>query len=579
MTETPPLPDADQIALLRAGRWREALAGYRRRCREHPGDLEARFRLGLTEAAAGRYDEAGATFGSIVASERDEGLAEAHFNLGRVLALLGRLDEAREHYRLAVERRPGFAEALSTWASLLRKGGRLDEARAAYERAMEATPNLGDPRIHLIPETDPAAIEAAIGRFRCDMHSNLLFLLAYHCVGTPAELLAASRDWERRHGHGERAPRRAHARSTDGRLRIGYVSPDFRRHPVSDFFLPIVEAHDREAVEVFCYAEVHRPDVVSERIRTRADHWTQTTGMDDRALADRIREDGIDVLVDLAGHTAGNRLRTFTLRPAPIQATYLGYFATTGLAAMDYWISDPVLTPEDTIELATETIFRLPRCCLAYAPPTDAPDVRPRPDAAPLTFGSFNDLSKVSGEAIALWSAVLERCPEARMAIKARQLTDPAERQRLVEAFARHGIAASRILLSGPTPGIAEHLALYGEIDIALDTVPRTGGATTAEALWMGVPVVTLAGRRFIERLSATMLDACGLGDLVTTDSDAYVERAVSLAQDVDERRRLRRTLRPRLASSPLADARGLARSLESAYRSMVSRRKDRERR
>ena len=571
MTDVAKTPlDGRLLPLVRAGRLPEALALCRDYCRGHAGDLEARSRLGLVEAMSGRFEEAMADFAAIIAAG-GPGLAEAHFNAGRIMALNGRTNEAIGHYRHALEYRPDFAEAGSTLATLLRKNGRPEEARALYERLSELMPDLGNPRIHLPPETDPERIRIAGERFQSEMHSNRLFLLSYHVLDTPQGLFAASRAWDKRFGAEGRRHAFVHARNEAGhaRLRIAYLSPDLREHSVSHFFLPIIAAHDREAFEIHCYAEVHRPDAMSARIHDHADHWTPTVGMSDHALASRIHADGIDVLVDLAGHTAGNRLRALTYRPAPVQATYLGYFATTGLAAMDYWISEVVLTPPETAEVTSETILRLPRCSLVYTPPREAPEVASRPAGAPLTFGCFNDLGKVTEATIALWSAILERCPGSRMAIKARQLTDATERQRLFEAFTRHGIEASRILLSGPTPSVAEHLALYAEIDIALDTLPRTGGTTTAEALWMGVPVVTLAGQRFVERLSATMLAACGLETLIASDPGDYIEKAIALAGNPAERRRLRSGLRQRVAQSPLGDAAGLARALETAYRAL----------
>jgi predicted O-linked N-acetylglucosamine transferase (SPINDLY family) len=291
--------------------------------------------------------------------------------------------------------------------------------------------------------------------------------------------------------------------------------------------------------------------------------------MSDAQLAQRIYADGIDILVDLAGHTGKNRLRAFTFKPAPIQCSYLGYFATTGLAAMDYWLTDEVLTPADTVEQSSETIYRLPRSCLVYEAPDVAPAVVERPAGGPVTFGSFNDLSKVSAAAVEVWSEILRRVPGSRLLMKARQLAGEAECSAWEARFAAQGIEAERLILRSRTEGQAEHLAMYGEVDIALDAIPRTGGATTAEALWMGVPVISLAGERFIERLSATMLNAVGLDELVAMTTADYIEKAVALAGDAERQRVLRQGLRARMASSPLCDARGLAQALEAAYQVM----------
>jgi len=338
---------------------------------------------------------------------------------------------------------------------------------------------------------------------------------------------------------------------------------------VSYFFEPILAAHDRAQVEVICYAEVQPGDEVTARLRGLADGWVTTVGLSDAALAERIHGDGIDVLVDLAGHTGQNRLGAFTYKPAPIQATYLGYFTTTGLEAMDYWLSDAVLTPLDTVEQATETIWRLPRTCVVYQAPTEAPAVAERPPAGPVTFGSFNDLSKISPEAVSRWSEILRQVPGSRLLLKAKQLADAGECEKWRSRFEAEGIDRARLELRARTASLGEHLGMYGEVDIALDAMPRTGGTTTAEALYMGVPVVSLAGQRFIERLSASMLVSVGLEELVAESEEEYIARAVALAGDDERRRALRSSLRERMLGSPLCDARGLAAALEQAYRQM----------
>jgi predicted O-linked N-acetylglucosamine transferase (SPINDLY family) len=388
-------------------------------------------------------------------------------------------------------------------------------------------------------------------------------------------MLREHREWDRVQGAEGRAHLFQHTAGSGKdkqRLRIGYVSPDFRRHSVSYFFEPLLAQHDRALVEVTCYAEVTRGDAMTERLQGLSDHWCNTAGMSDAQLAQRIHADGIDILVDLAGHTANNRLRAFTFKPAPIQCSYLGYFTTTGLAAMDYWLTDEVLTPADTVEQSSETIYRLPRSCVVYQAPDAAPAVVERPAGGPVTFGSFNDLSKVSAEAVLRWCEILQRVPGSRLLIKARQLAGEEERRVWLGHFAAQGIGAERLILRSRTEGQAEHLAMYGEVDIALDAMPRTGGATTAEALWMGVPVISLAGERFIERLSATMLNAVGLDELVAATATDYVEKAVALAADDERRRALRQGLRARMAASPLCDARGLAHTFETAYRDMWQR-------
>jgi predicted O-linked N-acetylglucosamine transferase (SPINDLY family) len=355
---------------------------------------------------------------------------------------------------------------------------------------------------------------------------------------------------------------------------VGYVSPHLRSSVVNFFFEPLLSAHDRSRFEVFCYASFleSRADGVTRRLRGIAEHWRFVGDKDDAGLARLVREDGIDILVDLAGHTSNNRLKAFTYRPAPIQASYLGFFAGTGLAAMDYWITDEVLHPQDTPELSSESIYRLPRCWVCYQPPEQAPGVSPGPNADDqVVFGSFSHLSKLTPEVVKTWSWILQSLPGSRLLLMAKALRDPVVRGRLEGGFAEHGISPERLLLRHGAP-YAQYFATYAEVDVVLDPFPRTGGTTTAEALWMGVPVVTLAGKRYVERISASKLTAVGLLDLIAHSREEYVEKAVSLARDADLRRALRAGLRDRMARSPLCDGPGLARAMESAYRTMWAR-------
>ncbi len=296
-----------------------------------------------------------------------------------------------------------------------------------------------------------------------------------------------------------------------------------------------------------------------------ADEWCSTIGMSDKEVAQKIYDDKIDILIDLAGHTAKNRLTIFTYKPAPVQVTYLGYCNTSGLKSMDYWITDTILHPEDTVELAVEKIIRLQRCWTCYQPPTDAPEIIPATHADNnITFGSFNNLSKLSNEVIGCWSQLIKEVSDSRLVLKARQLADPFIQERILAKFAQHGINSNRLILLPNTPS---YMADYNKIDIALDTFPRTGGVTTADALWMGVPVITMAGQRYIERQGASILNAIGLDELITTTPEEYITRAVTLAKDYTLRVELKTSLRERMTNSPLCDGRDLALALENTYR------------
>ena len=549
---------------------------------------EARYRFGLSQALEG----AGDLDAAVAAMETARALAPdwpaPYFHLARLLQKTGRDDEAIAHLQRFVEYRPRHFVALRGLARMLNSQRRFKEALSIYRRALTC-PCRGDDAAELHAEMamiqrQLGDLESAVDSYERVLalrpddhrtHSALLALLSYHVMRSPEELLAAHRLWDERHGLAGRRQAFVHRRddAPGRRLRIGYLSPDLREHAVAFFMRPLLEGHDPDAVEVYAYADLDTPDTVSERLAEACDHWTPVGGLDDEALARRIYDDRIDVLVDLLGHphTGKGRLRVFTMRPAPIQVTYLGYFSTTGLSAMDYWLSDSILTPVDTVERATERIWRLPRCCLAYRPPETAPEVVPRDDGR-IVLACFNNIAKAGAESFALWAEVLERLPRARLMLKSTVLADADYRQQVLDRFANLGIAAERIEMRAMTETIAEHLTMYGEVDIALDTLPRTGGTTTAEALWMGVPVVTLAGRRFIERLSATMLAAVGLDELITHDRRAYVDRVVALAADRQRLGGLRLGLRRRMRASPLCDGRGLAQAIEQAYRLMWRR-------
>jgi len=350
------------------------------------------------------------------------------------------------------------------------------------------------------------------------------------------------------------------------------VSPDFRNHSVARFFLPLLEGHDRGAVEIACYAELARSDAVSERIRSLADRWSPTVGLSHDELAARIRGDAIDVLVDLAGHTSDNRLLTFARTPAPVQATWLGYPGTTGVAAIGWRFSDAECEPPgDADRRSSERIWRLPHGFHCFAPPADAPAVAPPPCAArgSVTFGSFNNFLKLAPETIALWGRVLAAMPGAQLLLKSNFVFDAAAHQRHLERFAAAGIDPSRIVILPYMPDERAHLAAYGEIDVALDPFPYNGTTTTCEALWMGVPVVTLRGDRHAARVGASLLTRVGLPDLIAGDEAAYIAVAAALAAAPQRLAALRAGLRAQVAASPLCDAGGFARAVEDAYRAM----------
>ncbi len=356
------------------------------------------------------------------------------------------------------------------------------------------------------------------------------------------------------------------------RLRIGYVSADFRMHSVAFFLEPLLANRDTGQFEVICYSEVGWADEMTANLRSLSDGWRDTRGLSDSGVHSMIQADSIDILVDLAGLTYGNRLEVFAMKPAPVQVNYLGYAGTTGLSRMDYRITDNLPDPPgDSDRYHTETLIRLPQCFLCYKPPPASPPVSPLPSqtSGHVTFGSFNDLSKVTPDVVGVWAEILKLVPGSRCVCKARRLRDASIRARYHELFSSHGISSDRIDLLGQVESITAHLELYSRVDIALDTFPYNGTTTTCEALWMGVPVVGIRGERHISRVGLSLLLNLGLDELVADDTQGYIATALGLVNNPGYLSELRSGLRERMAASPVCDAMNFTRQLEYAYRDM----------
>ena len=533
------------VVLQMLGRPAESEGAYRKALALEPETAARLVGLGLALQDQGKVDEAEAAYRRAVALA--PGDPETRNNLGNVLMVQGRLTEAVAAYDEALALRLEYVEAMVNRAGALHDQGRTEEAAAAYDQAMVLRPDLA---------------EAGGAR---------LMSLHYGSAISVETLAQEHRLWGERHACPAGA---AHANDRDPnrRLRVGFVSGDFRAHSVAYFFEPLLQARDRSAVEVFCYAQTPRPDRVTERLMGLADHWLFTVGMNDEALAQRIRADRIDVLVDLAGHTAGNRLGVFACKPAPVQATWLGYPNTTGLAAIDYRLVDAVTDPEGPADaLAVETLVRLDGGFLCYAPPKDTPEVAPAPVLIQgfVTFGSFNNPAKLSDATVETWAELLGRVPDARLKLKGNAFADEGARELCLARFAAAGVAPERIAMQGWTGSLDAHLKTYGEVDVALDPFPYNGATTTCEALWMGVPVVCLMGERHSARVAASLLTRAGLEALIARDGEDYIAIAAGLAADAARLADLRASLRPRMAASPLCDAGAFARSFEAALRRM----------
>lgn len=462
--------------------------------------------------------------------------------------------------------------------------GKLGEAEAICLRAIVATP--ANPEIYVqlgAIQCYQWRVEEAIKSFgtalelapdHAKARSNLLFTLNYLPACTREMVQAESRLWSQQHESAGTPLYAGQKRdlSRDRRLKVGYVSGDFRGHSVSYFFEPLLKAHERECVEVYCYSDVPQPDAVTCRIEKNTEHWLSVSDWSDDALASRILNDGIDILVDLAGHTGKrNRLTMFALKPAPLQVSWLGYPNTTGLRSIDYRFTDAVADPDGADQWHSEKLVRLPHGFLCYEAPLDAPKVEPPPALKNgfVTFGSFNNLPKINNNVLALWSRLLQRVPRSRIVLKSFFFADAATASRLYSAFAVHGITGDRVTLEPFVPTTRGHLEKYSEIDIALDTFPYNGTTTTCEALWMGVPVVTLRGDHHAGRVGASIMTHAGLSDLIAESIDEYIEKVVNLAADESSLAEMRRKLRSDVSFTSLCDSSQFALSVEAAYRNM----------
>jgi predicted O-linked N-acetylglucosamine transferase (SPINDLY family) len=531
------------------GRWADAISSYLKARSCQPDHPDSYTNLGVALTEVGRVDEAVAALKQAVRLRPDA--AGAHYNLGNALQHREDFEESVRSYKRALVFRPDYADAYNNMAKIFLVEGRTEEAIGAYRRAIAS---------------EPSSVTA---------HSNLLFALNYDPRLTAAELATEHRRWAEIHGRvASLGQEPGHSRDPNRRLRIGYLSPDFYNHPAVSFLEPILANHDPRQVETICYAEVLRPDAVTARIRSLTHGWRSTRGLSDLQVAEQVRADAVDILVDLAGHAADSRVRVLAHKPAPVRITYLGYPNTTGLATVDYLLTDAIVDPPGEPAPYTEEPVRLPGGFCCYAPPGDAPQVAPLPahSAGHVTFGSLQNLAKLNMEVIALWCRLLRAVPTARLLIFRSTLSEEAKRF-LRGQFRLRGIDDNRIELARTmNTGAGGHLDVYGSVDISLDTVPWNGHTTTCESLWMGVPMITLYGTRHAGRMAASVLTRLELADLIARTPEEFIEIGARLAGNFDGLARLRRELRERMRSSALCDGATFTRTLEDTYRRLWTR-------
>lgn len=529
----------------------EALGHHDQAVRLAPQHADAHLNRGLTLARLNRQPLAKAAFEQVIALAPAH--AEAHSNLGVVLQEMGHLDAAVERFGKALALRPDHAEAHASLGVAYQEMGRLSQAQACFREALRLRPDY------------------------MAAHSNLLFSLSYDTNCSPADYVEEAR----RYGDKASAAATPYTSwSASGRtpLRVGLVSGDLKRHPVGFFLEGILSHIDRRQIELVAYPTEVNEDELTARLKPNFVSWQPIAALNDEMAARRIHEDRIDVLIDLAGHTAHNRLPVFAWRPAPVQFSWLGYLASTGVPAMDHLLADAISVPPQHERHFTEHIWRLPDTVNCFTPPeaTPALEVPPLPALSQqgVTFGSFQNLVKITDQMLKLWAQVLQSVPASRLRIQNRQMAHEPARLDFVARLSKAGIDTRRVHLAGPVAGREDYLAAHGEVDIILDTFPYNGITTTCEALWMGVPTVTLAGGTLLSRQGASLLSCVGLGDWVAQDEATYVDMAARHAADLPSLAALRSRLRQQVLASPLFDPRLLASQLEKALCDMVRSRK-----
>lgn len=528
-----------------AGRLPEAESIYRQILQADPNQPIALHLLGVIAYQTENHKNAVELITKALIIKPD--YADAHSNLGNALQELGKLDEAIDSFHKAIAIRPNYVEAHFNLGNAFRDLGKLDEAVASYFKALTINPDYA----------------VAYG--------NLALAEQYRASVTLNSLKTAHALWERKFGAPLQKKWETHSNRPDPekRLRIGFISSNLGRHPVGYFVVKFLDHRPTEDLEIICYSN-SEPDDLTERIKASSDEWTDARGVSDEDLYRRIRSDRIDILIDLSGYTAENRLLVVARKPAPIQVKWVGYAGSTGLSAISYLIADDLHIPEDTEHKYDEKVIRLPDGYISYEPPYYAPKVGPLPFERNdyITFASINNPAKINDDVLTAWAKILKAIPNSRLVLKYKNMEATGNRKRILDRFGDYEIEETRLTLEGRSPHV-ELLARYNDVDIALDTFPYTGGLTTCEAVWMGVPVITIPGETFASRHSLSHLTNVGVPELVANDEQDYVTKAVDLANDIPRLSSLRSGLREQMAKSPLCDGKKFATNFTFAMRSI----------
>ncbi|MBF0137364.1 MAG: tetratricopeptide repeat protein [Magnetococcales bacterium] len=542
--QDPGLLEAAGIAWQALGDWQQAERRLRQAVALAPQRGSGLSNLGMLLIMLGQHEAAIRTLQEAIRWEPD--LAVAHANLGLAYLEVHELTKAEGCCRETVRLDPEMPVGIFNLAPVLMGQGRLPEALTVFAEGLARHPG------------------------EITSHSSYLFALNYSDGHTPEAVAMAHREFGRLVDMPDQQPPPVRDPDPERPLRIGYLSADFCHHPIGMLLAPILANHDQTRFQTVCYAHSQKSDSLTHRIQAQAGSWVAIPGLTDQEARQRIQADGIDILVDLAGHTKGNRLSLFARRPAPLQVSYAGYVHGTGLATMDWVIHDQVTVTEAARHLYTEQIATLPCALYCYQPPEPAPPVVPTParQRGYITFGSFNNLPKLTPTTLDLWAAILHRVPKSRLLLKSGPFYDLPTRERICTAFVQRGIDPERLELQGPSP-FRTYLETFGQIDLALDPMPFNGGITSLQGLWQGVPLVTLLGDRHVARVGASLMQTLGLPAWIADTPEAYVNCAVHLAADPEHLNQVRLTMRERMRATTLGDPLRFTRHLEAAFRDM----------
>ncbi len=523
----------------------EAETSYQRALAINPHFSETYNNLGLTLQGQGRLTKAEAAYRHALAINHN--YSEAHNNLGIVFQQRGQLVEALASYQRALAIKPNDAQVHNNLGAVYKDLGRLSKAEASFQRALAIKPDYTEAR------------------------SNLLFAMNYHAAHSPADCLAEARQYSLSVKHKIESPFSTwHCEAQPERLRVGIVSGDLSNQAVGFFLANLLPELDSTSIELIAYPTHPKTDELTARLQPYFTDWKPLVGLNDAAAARLIHADGVHILFDLLGHSNYNRLPVFAWKPAPVQVSWLGFLATSGLTEMDYILGDPHATPSEDDDFFSESIWQLPESYCCFSVPDIDLTVNPLPALSTnvITFGSFNQLSKMNNAVVALWARILHAVPHSRLLLKTQQLNNEAVCAAIRQGFAEQGILPERLLLEGDA-SLAEQLAAYHRVDIALDTFPHSGATTSIQALWMAVPLITRSGDRFIARRGSSILYNAGLADWIAQDDDDYVAKAVHFAANIENLAALRTTLRQQILASPLFDTASFARNFEAALWSM----------